>query len=136
MHRTTGRAVLVLSGFGFPLTQLVIARFGRRGAAVVEVVTTGLLIRDAVLVGSGAPEHLRRGPAVLLHLELAAAAVASAAGVRAIATGTTQMGTERPWVDAVEGVRRAGVGTLFGLHTLRWWIYLSPDHGLRQPPAS
>lgn len=136
MHWATGRAVLVLSGFGFPLTQLVIAQFGRRGAAVVEVVTTGLLIRDAVLVGSGAPEHLRRGPAVMLHLELAAAAVASAAGVRAIAAGTTQMGSERPWVDVVEGARRAAVGTLFGLHTLRWWIYLSPDRGLRQLPAS
>lgn len=136
MNWTTGRVVLVLSGVGFPLTQLVIARFGRRGAVVVEVVTAGLLIRDAVLVGSGAPARLRRGPAVLLHLELAAAAVASAAGVRAIATGTTQLRTERPRADIVEGVRRAGVATLFGLHTLRWWIYLSPHHGMRQPPAS
>ncbi|MGB7961584.1 MAG: hypothetical protein WCF12_01305 [Propionicimonas sp.] len=136
MHGTTGRVVLVLSGVGFPLTQLVIARFGRRGAAVVEVVTAGLLIRDAVLVGSGAPTRLRRGPAVLLHLELAAAAVATAAGVRPIATGTIQMFTGGAGMDAIEAVRRAAVGTLFGLHTLRWWIYLSPDHGLRQPPAS
>jgi hypothetical protein len=31
-----GRLVLVVSGMGFPLTQAVIARFGRRGAAVAE----------------------------------------------------------------------------------------------------
>lgn len=136
MHRTTGRIVLVLSGAGFPLTQLVIARFGRRGACVVEVVTAGLLVRDAVLVGSGAPTRLRRGPAVLLHLELAAAAVATAAGVRPMAIGTTQMRTGRAGIDAIEATRRAAVGTLFGLHTLRWWIYLGPDRGLRQPPAS
>ncbi len=135
MHRTAGRVVLVLSGAGFPLTQMVIARFGRRGAAVVEVVTAGLLIRDAVLVGSGAPTRLRRGPAVLLHLELATAALATAAGVRPIATGTIQMRTGRARAEIVEAIRRAAVGTLFAVHTLRWWIYLSPDHGLRQPPA-
>lgn len=136
MHRTTGRVVLVLSGVGFPLTQLAIARFGRRGAAAVEAVTAGLLVRDAVLVGSGASAHLRRGPAVLLHLELAAAAVATAAGVRPIATGSIEMRSTRERVDVVEAVRRVAVGTLFGLHTMRWWIYLSPDRGLRQLPPS
>jgi hypothetical protein len=33
----------------------------------------------------------------------------------------------------LEALRRAALGTLFGLHTLRFRIYLSPDHGLRQP---
>ena len=45
-----GGLVLVLSGLGFPLTQAVIARFGRRGALVAEGVAVGLLVRDAALV--------------------------------------------------------------------------------------
>jgi hypothetical protein len=32
----------------------------------------------------------------------------------------------------LEVTRRAAVGTLFGLHTLRFWIYLQPDHGLKE----
>ncbi|MGB8022551.1 MAG: hypothetical protein WCF04_15075 [Candidatus Nanopelagicales bacterium] len=134
MLRTTDRVVLVLSGAGFPLTQMVIARFGRRGAAVVEVVSAGLLIRDAVLIGQGATARLRRGPAILLDLELAAATVAVTAGARPILTGTIEMRSGRARMDAIEAVRRAAVGTLFGLHTMRWRIYLSPDRGLRKSP--
>ena len=33
----------------------------------------------------------------------------------------------------LEALRRASLGMLFGLHTLRFRIYLAPDHGLRQP---
>jgi hypothetical protein len=31
----------------------------------------------------------------------------------------------------METARRAMVGLLFGLHTMRFRIYLRPDHGLR-----
>lgn len=54
-----GRAILVASGCGFPLTQAVIARFGRVGAIAAESVAVGLLVRDSALVASGAPRRLR-----------------------------------------------------------------------------
>jgi hypothetical protein len=74
-----GPAILVLSGAGFPLTQVAIARFGRRGALLVQAVVVGLLMRDIVLIASGAPSRLRPGPAVLLWAEAAAAAAAATA---------------------------------------------------------
>ena len=61
-----GQLVLVLSGSGFPLTQLAIRRLGRRGALVTESVCVGLAVRDAAMIATGAPARLRRGPALLL----------------------------------------------------------------------
>jgi hypothetical protein len=128
-----GRAVLVLSGLGFPLTQVAISRFGRRGAGVVEMVSLGLLLRDGVMIARGAPGRLRRFPAVLLRLETVAAAVAAVAGARLLIDrhALTRAASGRP--DAPEGLRRAAVGTLFGLHTYRFWIFLQPDHGRARP---
>ena len=85
MSQRIWRAVLVVSGLGFPLTQLVIRRFGRPGAVVVEVVCGGLLVRDAVLIATGVPGLLRRGPATLLWMEVAA-------GVAAVLTGLRPLG--------------------------------------------
>lgn len=129
-----GRVIMGLSGMGFPLTQLAIRRLDRRGALVVEAVCGGLLVRDAALIAGGAPGRLRRVPAALLLIETAAAAAATvtclvpllddAARERALAS--------RP--GRLEAVRRAAIGTLFGLHSWRFRIYLQPDHGLR--PAS
>ena len=85
MSQRIWRAVLVVSGLGFPLTQLVIRRFGRPGAVVVEVVCGGLLVRDAVLIATGVPGLLRRGPATLLWLEVAT-------GVAAVLTGLRPLG--------------------------------------------
>ena len=96
MSPPIGRAVLALSGLGFPLTQLAIRRFGRPGAVAVEGVCGGLLVRDAAMIALGVPGRLRRGPAVLLWLEAA---------------------------------RRVAIGALFGIHTVRFRIYLQPDSG-------
>jgi len=130
-----GRAVLTLSGLGFPLTQLAIRRLGRRGAAIVEVVCGGLLARDAAMLTTGAPTRLRRGPAVLLWLETAVGVVAVVAGLRPLLDGAARERTSEARPDAPEGVRRAAIGLLFGLHTMRFRIYLQPTHGLR-PTAS
>ena len=71
MKRAIGSIVLGLSACGYPLTQLVIRRWGVRGAAAAECVCAGLAIRDASMVASGVPGRLRRFPASLLRLELA-----------------------------------------------------------------
>jgi hypothetical protein len=135
MSPRLGRLVLALSGAGFPLTQVAIRRLGRRGAIVTEAVCVGLAVRDAALIAAGVPGRLRRGPALLLWLELAAALVAAALGLP-LATGRTDVGhatDARP--GRREAARRAAVGTLFGLHTTRFRIYLQPDHG-RRPATS
>ena len=81
MKRAIGSIVLGLSACGYPLTQLVVRRWGVRGAAVAECVCAGLAIRDASMVASGVPGRLRRLPAALLRLELAVGVVASLAGL-------------------------------------------------------
>jgi len=128
-----GRAVLVASGLGFPLTQAVIARFGRRGAVAAEGVAVGLLVRDCAMVAGGAPRRLRPLPAALLLLELVAAGLASIAGLAAIRRPRQSL--DRTPAGVIETLRRGAVGLLFGLHTYRFWIYLQPDHGRRTTPA-
>jgi len=124
-----GGLVLVLSGLGFPLTQAVIARFGRRGALVAEGVAVGLLVRDAALVRKGLLARLQPLSRLLLWLELGAAALSTLAGLAAVARPSQGVRPTAP--GALEALRRFAVGLLFGLHTYRFWIYLGPDHGLR-----
>ena len=57
MRPLVGRAVLVLSAAGYPLTEAVIRRFGRPGATVVAAICLGLLARDTVLIR---PRHSAR----------------------------------------------------------------------------
>jgi hypothetical protein len=111
----------------------VIRRFGGRGALVVEAVCGGLLIRDAAMLAAGVPHRLRRGPAVLLWLEAAAGAAAVLAGLRPLVDAAARQRAVQPHPDRLEVVRRTAVGALFGLHTIRFRIYLQPDQGLRHP---
>jgi len=127
-----GRVVLGLSGLGFPLTQMAIRRFGRPGAAVVEAVSVGLLARDVAMIAAGAPSRLRRGPAALLWLEAAAAALAAVLGMRLLADAGARGRALDARPSRSEALRRFALGALFGLHTLRFRIYLRPDRGLRQ----
>jgi hypothetical protein len=124
-----GMLILVLSGLGFPLTQCVIARLGWRGAVLAEGVSAGLLVRDVALVRLGAPHRLRPAPAALLWCELAAAAVASVAGLGPVIS--PRRAPARSPAGVIEAIRQGAVGVLFGLHTYRFWIYLQPDRGLR-----
>ena len=126
-----GRLVLAVSGMGFPLTQLAIRRLGRRGAVIVEATCGGLLVRDAAMIAGGAPRRLRRGPAVLLWLEGAAAAAAVVMGLGPLVDARARERALESRPDRLEAVRRLAIGTLFGLHTLRFRIFLQPDHGLR-----
>ena len=125
MRPTLGTIALGLSACGYPLTQVLIRRWGLAGAAVAEAACTGLALRDGALLASGVTRSLRRAPAVLLGLEFAAALAAAAAGSRPL----LRVGQLRP--DPLEITRRAAVATLFGLHTIRFWIYLQPDQGRR-----
>ena len=128
-----GKVVLGLSAAGFPLTQFAIRRFGRRGAVVTEGVCIGLAIRDAAMIVDGAPSRLRRGPACLLWLELAAALAAAGLGLRpARDDQASQRAALGP--DTWETARQTAVAMLFGLHTVRFRIYLQPDRGRK--PAS
>ena len=76
MPRAVGLPLLVLSGLGFPLSQLAIGKLGRHGALLVEGITTALLIKDTYLVASGAPARLEPVPRALLYAELGVAACA------------------------------------------------------------
>ncbi|HLX34666.1 MAG TPA: hypothetical protein VKR30_05415 [Candidatus Limnocylindrales bacterium] len=131
MPKGVGQLVLALSGAGFPLTQLAIRRLGRSGAIVVEGVAVLLLTRDAAMIAGGTPSRLGRGPAILLWLETAVAAAATLFGLRLVFDATARRHAAESRPTRFEAVRRAAVGGLFGLHTLRFRIYLSPDHGRR-----
>ena len=132
MDSQVGKAVLTLSAAGYPITQYAIRRFGRPGAAVVELACAGLLARDTTLLAQGAPKVLRPGPAALLWLECATAAIATASNTRLLADpNPAKRATGRPY-GISEWTRRPAIATLFGLHTIRFWIYLRPRHGLRR----
>ena len=130
MSPPIGRAVLALSGLGFPLTQLAIRRFGRPGAVAVEGVCGGLLVRDAAMIAVGVPGLLRRGPAVLLWLEATVAGAAVVTGLRPVmdADALLRAAGQGP-PDRLEAARRVAIGALFGIHTVRFRIYLQPDSG-------
>ena len=115
MSPPIGRAVLALSGLGFPLTQLVIRRFGTPGAVAVEVVCGGLLVRDAAMIAVGVPGLLRRGPAVLLWLEAAVAGAAVVTGLRPVLDADALLraaGQDRP--DRLEAIRGSRSGRCSG----------------------
>ena len=132
MSPIIGRAVLAVSGVGFPLTQLVIRRYGKPGAVAVEVLCGALPVRVAAMIAVGTPDRLRRGPAVLLWLEAASAGAAVLTGLRPLvnADATHRAGGQRP-PDRLEVARRTAIGALFGLHTWRFRIYLQPGSGLK-----
>jgi len=135
MRRTVGIVVLGLSACGYPLTQQVVRRCGVRGAAVAEAVCAGLAVRDAAMVAAGVPARLRAVPAALLRLELAAAVVASAAGLPPLVGARPAARALAPGASSADAVRRAAVVALFALHTIRFGIYLRPDQGRRAVSA-
>ncbi len=119
MNPTLGRIVLGLSAVGYPLTEFAIRRLGRRGAVVTEVACCGLAVRDAAMVVGGLPSRLRRGPAILLWMELAVAVAASGLGLKAaMDDGSSKRANAAP--GSAEMARRVAVGALFGLHTVRF----------------
>ena len=134
MRRMVGAVVLGLSACGYPLTQFAVRRWGVRGAAVAEAVCAGLAIRDASMVASGLPGRLRRVPAALLRLELAAGVVASLAGLHPLLSARSADQAASARTCAAGTVRRAAVATLFAVHTIRFGIYLRPDQGRRTTP--
>lgn len=131
MKRAISAIAVGLSACGYPLTEMAVRRWGVRGAAVAESVCAGLVIRDASLVAGGVPGGLRRVPAALLFAELGAGAVASLAGLLTLLSGqpADRAAAARP--GTADGVRRAAVAALFAIHTVRFGIYLRPDHGRR-----
>ena len=131
MNLRLGKIVLGLSAAGYPLTELAIRRLGRRGAVVTEVACCGLAVRDAAMVVAGVPTRLRLGPAILLWMELVAAVAASGLGLQ---SAIDDEGCKRARADPgpAETARRFAVGALFGLHTVRFWIYLQPDQGRKR----
>jgi hypothetical protein len=134
MNRTMGTAIQGLSCAGFPLTQLAMGRLGRRGAVLVAAVTAGMLVRDVALIAVATPHRLQQGPARLLWAETAIAAVATGASLLLLRDPDVAAARLRGWnVPTRELVRRLAIGTLFGLHTMRFRIYLAPGSGRRDP---
>jgi hypothetical protein len=133
MRRPLAYLTLALSGSGFPLTQLVIRRFGWTGAVLVEGVAAGLLVRDAAMIAGGALGRLEPLPAGLLRFETATAGVAVAAGALLLCDRSVRAARAPDWrVPKRELVRRLAVAALFGFHTARFRIYLAPGSGRRQ----
>ena len=83
------------------------------------------------MVVGGALGRLRAIPAVLLHLELAAAVVASLAGINPLLNAQPVGQASPARAGTADMVRRAAVATLFTLHTIRFAIYLRPGQGRR-----
>jgi hypothetical protein len=130
-------AILAASGSGFPLTQAVIARLGRPGAILVAGVTGGLLARDVALLVMGTHRRLEPGPAAMLWAETASAAVATGAGLLLLRDPAVADARRRGWsAPRRELVRRIAIGTLFGLHTMRFRIFLAPGSGLLEPEST
>jgi hypothetical protein len=128
MRRAAGWLVLGVSAAGYPLTDIALRQGGRRGAVVAESVSAGLALRDLAMIVGGAPRRLQRVPAGLLILELAAAATASAAGLRPV---LARQSADEALSPRAAAAQRAAIGTLFALHTVRFHIYLSPGQGRR-----
>lgn len=131
MASVLARVALALSAIGYPLTQLAIRSWGLRGALVAEAVSSALLVRDAGLIAVGTAGRLRRGPAILLWLETSAAALAALSNLRLLIDADARERAVEQDPDRLERVRRSAVGALYGLHTMRFWVYLRPDQGLR-----
>jgi len=127
------RVALAASACGFPLTQLAIRRCGRAGAALVQVVCTALFARDVTMVMTGVPSALRRGPAALLWIEAATAGLATVANLPLLVTPEALQRGSNHAPAKTEWMRRGVVASLFGLHTVRFWIYLQPGQGRRRP---
>ena len=135
MERVTGAVVLGLSSCGYPLTQLVIRRWGKRGAAIAESVCAGLAVRDAWMIASGVPGRLRRVQAVLLYFELGVGVAASLAGLAPLLSAQSADRAAPARTRTAEGFRRAAVAILFTIHSMRFGIYLRLDQGRRPDRA-
>lgn len=132
MKRSVGLLVLGLSAAGYPLTQIVIRRWGTPAAFVVEGVSLGLAVRDASMIAGGAPNRLRPFPGALLRLELAAAVAASIGGLYPLLCRPKHGRRSSARSRGIEMARRVALVALFGLHTIRFGIYLQPDQGRRK----
>jgi hypothetical protein len=108
--------LLVLTGLGFPMSQIAIRVAGRRGAAIVEAVAAALLVRDIQLLSAGSVGRSQPVPAALLCLETGAAGAAVVLGLRSLTgCGVREATARKP--GAWEVARRAALGTLFGLQS-------------------
>jgi hypothetical protein len=133
MKPKVGYLALGLVGMGFPVTQVVIRRFGRAGAVAVEAASVCVLARDLGQVAAGAPRTMRRGAAVLLWLETLAAAVASVLGLRLILNAEARLRALDPRPVGPEVARRFALGAMFGMGSMRLRSSLQPDDGSLQP---
>ena len=149
-----GTVLLSLSAAGVPLIWLLLRCAGRRGRLAVSAGCGALLIRDLSMLAGGAPARLRMLPRILLLLETAISAAATVAGLL-VAVPKPLLGT-RSEPDGVEGIESGSIAqqsdrctamphrrraartaecaalATFVLHTVRFAIYLGPDHGLRR----
>jgi hypothetical protein len=129
----TNRALLALSGFGGAMSDFAISRLGRPGAIANAAACNALLVRDAALLAPGTTGELKRGPAGLLIVETAVAALASVLSIRLLFKDRALELAQGEGSSTPEVVRRAAVTALFAVHTGGYAIYLRPGHGLRAP---
>ena len=85
-------------------------------------------LQEKVAIVSDDTRVLRRAPAALLWLEAGAAAGAAASTLRLLLDPDALSDAARA-APGRQAVRRGSVAALFALHTVRFGIYLTPDHG-------
>jgi hypothetical protein len=132
------RMLLVLSAAAPPLAVVLLRRFDRWGALVVEAGCAILLARDLTMIVTGANARLRPLPRVLLVAELVTSGTAVAAGWLPVSdsAGTQTVGTptgvhivKPPNDSPVARLRTIAAAATFALHTVRQAIYVSPGQG-------
>ncbi|MGO9510744.1 MAG: hypothetical protein ACLPXZ_26745 [Mycobacterium sp.] len=132
------RMLLVLSAAALPLAVLLLRRFDRWGALVVEAGCAILFARDLTMIVTGAKARLRPLPMVLLVAELVTSGTAVVAGWRSAndSAGTQTAGTptgvhsvKPPNDSPVARLRTIAAAATFALHTVRQAIYVSPGQG-------
>lgn len=134
MNRGVGMLIAVVSGSGFPLSQLAIARFGRPGALVVGAVSAGILVADVARIAGDRPAQRDVSQDRLLLAETAVAAVATIANLALVREGGVAAAQQRGWdVGPAELVRRITLGAMFGLHATQFRTFLKVSRPL--PPA-
>ena len=125
----------------FPVTSRAHAPRGERPAMPLrpgptrarpdpEAVSAGLAIRDASMVVGGALGRLRAIPAVLLHLELAAAVVASLAGINPLLNA--QLRRRGPLPDGAQRRPATRADALGVDHDVK--VYPGAGHGFINDP--
>jgi hypothetical protein len=128
-RRLGGAAVLGITGAGFPISQLAIARFGQAGAVTVEGILLAMLAADLWSLAGHGTRRRPVGERALLVAEAVAACGAVAASTWLLRDPEVTAARQKNWaVSRAELARRIAIGALFGMRSTRLrYLVALPD---------